>query len=71
MLNSKVCTSKLREEFEECGHSYALLVYLLSADLQLTHRAKLALFEYGTGQLQRFEQAEAMLRDYVEEATPN
>lgn len=71
VLNSKVCTSKLREEFEECGHSFALLVYLLGGDLQLPQRAKLALFEYGVAQLDRFEQAEARLRDYVEEAMPN
>ncbi|MEO8488499.1 hypothetical protein [Pseudomonas sp.] len=71
VLNSNVCTSKLRDEFEECGHSFALLVCLLSGDLHLTQRAKLALFEYGAAQLTRFEQAEEMLRDYVEDATPN
>jgi hypothetical protein len=63
VLNSKVCTSKLREEFEVCGHSFALLVYLLGGDLQLSQRAELALFEYGVAQLERFEQAEATLRD--------
>ena len=50
MLNSNVCTSKLREELEECGHRFALLVYLLGSSLQLPQRAKLALFEYGVNQ---------------------
>lgn len=71
MLNSKVCTLKLREEFEECGHSFALLVGLLSSDLQLTQRAKFGLLEYGIAQLERFEKAEAGLRSYVEETAPS
>ncbi|WP_321863292.1 hypothetical protein [Pseudomonas paraveronii] len=71
MTHSTICTWKLREEFEECGHSFALLIALLTADLHLTQRAKLALIEYGAAQLDRFEHAEEMLRDYVEEATPS
>jgi len=71
VTTSRICTLKLREEFEECGHSFALLIDLLTADLHLTQRAKLALIEYGVAQLDRFEQAEAKLRAYVEEATPN
>lgn len=69
--HSKVCTLKLREEFEECGHSFALLIDLLTADLYLTPRAKLALLEYCVAQLKRFEQAEEQLHDYVEDATPS
>lgn len=67
MLNSTASALKVQEEFEECGHSFELLVALLSADLRLTQRARLALIEYGTTQLERFEQAEALLRGYVEE----
>ena len=67
MLNSTARALKVQEEFEECGHSFELLVALLSADLRLTQRARLALIEYGTTQLERFEQAEALLRGYVEE----
>lgn len=71
MNHSEVSGLKLKEEFEACGHSFALLVDLLSADLYLTPRAKVALFEYGVAQLDRFEQAEAMLRGYVADTTPN
>ncbi|WP_124425196.1 hypothetical protein [Pseudomonas orientalis] len=71
VINSKTCTAALRDEFEECGHSFALLVYLLGGDLQLPQRARLALLEYGVAQLDRFERAEARLRDYVEDATPS
>ncbi len=71
MNHSKVCTLKLREEFEECGHSFALLIDVLTADMRLTPRAKLALLEYGVAQLNRFEQAEERLRDYVEDTTPS
>ncbi|NWB76022.1 hypothetical protein HX805_26470 [Pseudomonas sp. G5001] len=71
MNHSKVCTLKLREEFEECGHSFALLIDVLTADLYLTPRAKLALLEYGMAQLKRFEQAEERLHNYVEAATPS
>lgn len=69
--HSKVCTLQLREEFEECGHSFALLIDVLTADMRLTPRAKLALLEYGITQLNRFEKAEERLRNYVEEAMPS
>jgi len=71
VLNSTASVLKVQEEFEECGHSFELLIALLSADLHLTQRARLALIEYGATQLERFEQAEALLRDYVEEAAPS
>lgn len=71
MKKSKVCALKIRDEFEECGNSFALVIELLTAELQLTNRAKLALIEYGLIQLDRFEKVEASLRDYVEDATPN
>lgn len=71
MKNSKPCALKIREEFEECGNSFALVIELLTAELQLTNRAKLALIEYGLMQLSRFEKVESTLRDYVEDATPS
>lgn len=71
MTHSTLCTLKLREEFEECGHSFALFIDLLTADLHLTQRARLALIEYGNAQLDRFEKAEARLRDYVEDTAPS
>lgn len=71
VLNAPVCIMKMRDQFEECGDSFALLVALLTTDLQLTQRARLALIDYGVAQLNGFEQAEAMLRNYVEETTPS
>lgn len=71
MKHSKLCTQKMRDEFEECGNSFALVIELLTAELLLSNRAKLALIEYGNAQLDRFDQAEAQLRDYVEETTPS
>lgn len=71
MLNAPVIPLTVREEFEECGHSFALLVALLTTDLDLPQRAKLALLEYGMAQLNRFEQAEEMLRDYLEDTAPS
>lgn len=71
VLNAQTSVTAMRDEFEECGHSFALLIALLTADLQLTQRAKHALFEYGVAQLNRFEQAEEMLRDYVEDTAPS
>lgn len=71
MKNSKPCALKIREEFEECGNSFALVIELLTAELQLTNRAKLALIEYGLIHLSRFEKVESTLRDYVEDATPS
>lgn len=71
MKPSKNCTLNIREEFEECGHSFALVIELLTAELHLSNRAKLALIEYGNAQLDRFEKAEIKLRDYMEDATPN
>lgn len=68
---SKYCTLNIREEFEECGHSFALVIELLTAELHLSNRAKLALIEYGTAQLERYERAEARLSDYVEDVTPS
>lgn len=71
MLNSTASVLKVQEEFEECGHSFELLIALQSADLHPTQRARLALIEYGATQLERFEQAEALLRDYLEETAPS
>ena len=71
MKNSTLCALKIREEFEECGNSFALVIELLTAELQLTNRAKLALIEYGHAQLDRFEKVESTLRDYVEDTTPS
>lgn len=71
MNRSKLSTFEIREEFEECGHSFALVIELLTAELHLSNRAKLALIEYGNTQLDRFEKAEAKLRDYVEDTTPS
>ena len=71
MLNAPVIPLTVREEFEECGHSFALFVALLTTDLDLPQRAKLALLEYGMTQLNRFEQAEEMLCNYVEDTAPS
>lgn len=71
MLNSTARALKVQEEFEECGHSFALMIALLSTELHLTQRARLALIEYGATQLDRFEQAEALLRNYLEETAPS
>ncbi|WP_338573771.1 hypothetical protein V6L78_01900 [Pseudomonas canadensis] len=71
VLNAPVCIMKMRDQFEECGDSFALLVALLTTDLQLTQRARLALIDYGVAQLNGFEKAEEMLRNYVEETTPS
>lgn len=71
MLNAQDRVMKMRDQFEECGDSFALLVALLTTDLQLTQRARLALIDYGVARLKCFEQAEAMLRNYVEETTPS
>lgn len=71
VLNPPVCIMKMRDQFEECGDSFALLIALLTTDLQLTQRARLALIDYGAAQLKYFEQAETMLRNYVEETTPS
>ena len=65
------CMLEIRDEFEECGHSFALVIELLTAELHLSNRARLALIEYGNVQMDRFEKAEAKLRDYVEDTTPN
>lgn len=65
------CALEIRDEFEECGHSFALVIELLTAELHLSNRARLALIEYGNVQMDRFEKAEAKLRDYVEDTTPN
>lgn len=71
VLNAQPSVMTLRDEFEECGHTLALLIDLLNADLDLTQRARLALMGYGLAQLNRFERAEAMLRDYVEDTAPS
>jgi hypothetical protein len=71
VLNAQDRVMKMRDQFEECGDSFALLVALLTTDLQLTQRARLALIDYGVARLKCFEQAEAMLRNYVEETTPS
>ena len=71
MLNPPVCVMKMRDQFEQFGDSFALLVDLLTTDLQLTQRARLALIDYGVAQLNGFEQAEEMLRTYVKETTPS
>lgn len=71
VLNPPVCIMKMRDQFEECGDSFALLVALLTTDLQLPQRAKLALIDYGVAQLNGVEQAEEILRNYVEETTPS
>lgn len=71
VLNVQDRVMKMRDQFEECGDSLALLVALLTTDLQLTQRARLALIDYGVARLKCFEQAEAMLRSYVEETTPS
>ena len=71
MLNSTASALKVQEEFEECGHSFALMIALLSTELHLTQRARLALIEYGATQLGRFEQAESLLRNYLEETAPS
>ncbi len=71
MKPSKLCTLKIREEFEECGNSFALVIELLTAELRLSNRAKLALIEYGNTQLDRFDEARASLKDYVEDTTPS
>lgn len=71
VLNAPFCIMKMRDQFEECGDSFALLVALLTTDLQLPQRARLALIDYGVAQLNGFEQAEGMLRNYVEETTPS
>lgn len=71
VLNAQANVMTLRDEFEECGHTLALLIDLLNTDLDLTQRARLALMGYGLAQLNRFERAEAMLRDYVEDTVPN
>ncbi len=71
MKISKACALTIRDEFEECGSSFELVIELLTAELQLTNRAKLALIEYGSVQLDQFEKVEASLNDYVEDTTPN
>ncbi len=71
MKTSKRCTVKIRDEFEECGNSFALVIELLTTELLLSNRARLALIEYGNAQMDRFERAEAQLRAYIEETTPS
>lgn len=71
MCSTKKHAMEMRDQFEECGHSFALLVDLCTSDVQLTERSKLALTEYGKSSLNRFEHAEAMLRNYETDAAPS
>jgi hypothetical protein len=71
MCKSKIQAVEIRDEFQECGHSLSLLIDLCTSDVQLTERSKLALTQYGKHSLDRFEHAEAMLRDYEIGTAPN
>jgi len=67
MCRSKKHATEMRDEFEECGHSLALLIDLFTSDVQLTERGRLALSAYGKESMDRFEHAEELLRNYEAE----
>lgn len=54
MFKSKKHTTEMREKFEECGHTLALLIDLCTSDVELTERSKLALTEYGKNRMEVF-----------------
>jgi hypothetical protein len=54
---------EIREAFEEAGHTLSLFIDLLTSDIQLTERSRLALASYGRASMEAFERAESQLHN--------